>query len=185
MNIVQSFDIDGPVLFEPRVFGDARGHFAETFRADDLAGVCGGLTFVQDNQSFSATRGTVRGLHLQRAPHAQGKLVRALTGSILDVAVDVRAGSPTYGRHIAVELSAENWRQLWIPPDFLHGFCTLTDDVTIAYKVTAYYSAAHDVSVAWDDAAIGIAWPAFARPDLLSQKDRNAIPLADLHAGRA
>jgi dTDP-4-dehydrorhamnose 3,5-epimerase len=168
------------VLIEPKRIGDARGSFSETFRQDRFTAEIGPVTFVQDNQSRSALKGTIRGLHFQREPRAQGKLVRAIRGAALDVAVDIRAGSPSFGRFEAVELSAENGHQLWMPPGFLHGFCTLSDDVELAYKVTDYYSPEHDAGVRWDDPDIGIPWPVDANAVVLSDKDRKAPLLRDL-----
>ncbi|MGU3538852.1 dTDP-4-dehydrorhamnose 3,5-epimerase [Methylobacterium sp. A54F] len=167
-------------LVRPKRFGDARGWFSETYRADALAE--GGIpnAFVQDNQSFSAPQGTVRGLHFQIAPAAQAKLVRVLAGAILDVAVDLRRASPTYGRHVAVRLDAEGGEQLFVPAGFAHGFCTLVPDTMVAYKVDAYYSPAHDRNLAFDDPQIGIAWPVEAGAAILSDKDRAAPRLADL-----
>jgi dTDP-4-dehydrorhamnose 3,5-epimerase len=166
----------------PKRFGDARGWFSETFRADVLERAGIAAPFVQDNQSFSAPKGTIRGLHFQVPPQAQGKLIRVLQGAILDVAVDIRTGSPTYGRHVAVRLDAEGGEQLYIPHGFAHGFCTLTPDVMVAYKVDAYYSPAHDRALVWDDPAIGIAWPVAASEAILSDKDRRAPRLSDLGA---
>ncbi len=168
------------VLIEPKRIGDARGSFSETFRQDHFTSEIGPFNFVQDNQSRSARKGTIRGLHFQREPRAQGKLVRAISGAVLDVAVDIRPGSSTYGRFEAVELSSDNGRQLWIPPGFLHGFCTLTDDVELAYKVTDYYSPEHDAGVRWDDPDIAIPWPVDASEAVLSDKDRKAPLLRDL-----
>jgi dTDP-4-dehydrorhamnose 3,5-epimerase len=167
------------VLIEPNRIGDARGSFVETFRQDRFTAEIGPVEFVQDNQSHSAARGTIRGLHFQREPRAQGKLVRVLGGAILDVAVDIRAGSPSFGRFVTAELSAQNGQQLWIPPGFLHGFCTLTEDVVLAYKVTDYYSPGHDAAVRWDDPAIGIPWPVNSADAVLSDKDRKAPLLQD------
>ena len=166
----------------PKRFGDARGWFSETFRADVLARAGITAPFVQDNQSFSAPKGTVRGLHFQVPPQAQGKLIRVLQGAILDVAVDIRTGSATYGRHVAVRLDAEGGEQLFIPHGFAHGFCTLTPDVMVAYKVDAYYSQPHDRALAWDDPAIGIDWPLGPEEAILSDKDRRAPRLSELEA---
>jgi dTDP-4-dehydrorhamnose 3,5-epimerase len=168
------------VLIEPKRIGDTRGSFSEIFRQDRFTAEVGPVTFVQDNQSRSALKGTIRGLHFQRKPRTQGKLVRAIRGAVLDVAVDIRTGSPSFGRFEAVELSAENGQQLWVPPGFLHGFCTLTDDVELAYKVTDYYSPEHDACVRWDDPDIGIPWPVAASEAVLSDKDRKALLLRDL-----
>ena len=131
---------------------------------------------------MSAAVGTVRGLHFQTAPFAQGKLVRCAAGALLDVAVDIRHGSPTYGHWVSVELSASNGRQLWVPPGFAHGFCTLTPATVISYKVTAFYSAEHDTGLAWNDPAVAVEWPDLAEPDTLSAKDRVQPKLAELPA---
>ncbi|MFA6205266.1 MAG: dTDP-4-dehydrorhamnose 3,5-epimerase, partial [Methylocystis sp.] len=136
--------------------------------------------FVQDNHSLSRDVGTVRGLHFQTAPFAQDKLVRVVSGRILDVAVDLRRSSQTFGRHVVVELSKENWRQLFIPIGFAHGFVTLEPDTEVIYKVTNFYSPQHDCGVAWDDPDIGIAWPAAAESAVLSDKDRKWPRLRDL-----
>lgn len=163
-----------------RRHGDARGWFSETFRADVLARAGIVQPFVQDNQSFSAPKGTIRGLHFQLAPQAQAKLIRVLAGAILDVAVDLRRQSPTYGRHVAVTLDAEGGEQLYVPHGFAHGFCTLTPDTMVAYKVDAYYSPEHDRALVWNDPDIGIAWPLPEAEAVLSDKDRRAPRLADL-----
>jgi dTDP-4-dehydrorhamnose 3,5-epimerase len=164
------------VLVAPVRHGDARGFFSETYREDLFQAAIGPVRFVQDNHSRSALKGTVRGLHYQRAPRGQGKLIRVVRGAIFDVAVDMRAGSATFGQHVAAELSAENGLQLWVPEGFLHGFCTLADDVEVIYKVTETYSAAHDAGVRWDDPALAIPWPVSAAEATLSEKDRNAPP---------
>ncbi|MDC7790055.1 dTDP-4-dehydrorhamnose 3,5-epimerase, partial [Rhodoplanes tepidamans] len=161
-----------PRLIVPRRFSDSRGWFCETFNARrllDQEGIAAG--FVQDNQSYSAKRGTVRGLHFQVPPHAQGKLVRAVRGRIYDVAVDIRRGSPTFGRFVAAELTAETGGQLWVPVGFAHGFCTLDDDVEVAYKVTDFYAPECEGGIAFDDPDIGIPWPV-AR-DLVSLSDKD------------
>jgi dTDP-4-dehydrorhamnose 3,5-epimerase len=168
------------VVIEPKKFGDSRGYFMETFRQSLFVEHIGAIEFVQDNQSLSAEVGTVRGLHFQLEPKAQGKLVRCIAGALLDVAVDIRTGSPTYGQHVAVELTAENSRQLWVPPGFAHGFCTLTSDTEISYKVTNYYSAEHDRGLLWNDATLGIDWPVEAEKAALSDKDKRQPTLADL-----
>ena len=175
-----TFEIAGPVLITPKRHGDARGFFSETFRSDLFRERLGGVTFLQDNHSVSAARGTIRGLHYQKLPRAQGKLVRVPRGAILDVAVDIRHGSPTFGRHVAVELSADNWAQLWIPPGFLHGLCTLTEDTEVLYKVTDYYSAEHDAAVRWNDPEIGITWPVEEGEATLSAKDLAAPMLSEI-----
>jgi dTDP-4-dehydrorhamnose 3,5-epimerase len=175
-------DIEGLLLVQPVRREDSRGHFAETFRRDLFRDRAGDIEFVQDSESRSARRGTIRGLHLQVAPRAQGKLVSVTSGAVLDVAVDVRPGSTTFGRHAAVELSVGNGCQLWIPPGFLHGFCTLADDTWVRYKVTDFYSPGHERSVRWDDPAIGIAWPVHPAEAILSDRDRAAPLLSDLFA---
>lgn len=177
----QTFDIVGLALLTPRHIGDERGYFAETFRADIFADKIGDYKFVQDNESMSARVGTIRGLHFQSEPHAQGKLVRCTAGALFDVTVDIRAGSPTYGQWIGETLTPENGKQLWIPPSFAHGFCTLEPNTVMAYRVTGgYYSAECDKGLAWDDPAIGISWPDVADADTLSAKDRKQPLLADL-----
>ncbi|MCJ2045601.1 dTDP-4-dehydrorhamnose 3,5-epimerase [Methylobacterium sp. J-078] len=165
----------------PKRFGDARGWFSETYRADVLAKA--GITdvFIQDNQSFSAPQGTVRGLHFQRTPMAQAKLIRVLSGAILDVAVDLRRDSPTYGQHVAVRLDAEAGEQLYVPIGFGHGFCALAPDTMVAYKVAGgVYSPEHDGALLWNDPALGIAWPVTEAEAQLSDKDRVAPRLAEL-----
>ncbi|KQO59849.1 MULTISPECIES: dTDP-4-dehydrorhamnose 3,5-epimerase [unclassified Methylobacterium] len=164
----------------PNRFGDDRGWFSETFRADILAEAGIDVAFVQDNQSFSAQTGTVRGLHFQLEPAGQAKLVRVLSGSILDVAVDLRHGSETYGRHVAVRLDAAEGEQLYVPVGFAHGFCTLEPDTMVAYKVSSYYSRAHDRNLAWNDPDLAISWPVSAEAAILSDKDRVAPSLAQL-----
>ncbi len=174
------FEISGPVLIEPDRMTDERGFFLETFRLDLFVAEVGPVAFVQDNHSRTHAKGTVRGLHHQLAPRAQGKLVRVGRGAILDVAVDIRPQSLTFGRHVAVELSERNNLQLWVPPGFLHGFCTLTDDVDVLYRVTDHYSPAHDRSVRWNDPDLDIAWPVPAEAAMLSAKDRDAPMFADV-----
>ena len=177
---ITPLEIPDLLLIEPTRIGDSRGFFSETFRADRFEEAAGPIRFVQDNQSLSATRGTIRGLHFQKDPRAQGKLIRVTRGAILDVAVDIRQGSPTYGRHVAVELSLETWRQLWVPAGFLHGFCTLTYDTEVIYKVTDYYSREHDAGVRWNDPDIGVAWPVSEAEAQLSEKDKTAPLLRDI-----
>jgi dTDP-4-dehydrorhamnose 3,5-epimerase len=179
---ISPLPLDGLLLITPRRMGDVRGFFSEVFRKDLFEAAAGPVDFVQDNHSFSAHQGTLRGLHYQAPPAAQGKLVRVSRGAVLDVAVDIRKASPTYSRHVAIELSAENWRQLWIPPGFLHGFCTLTGDVEFLYKVTRAYSAAEDGAVLFNDPDLGIAWPFPEEALTLSARDRAAPRLRDLPA---
>ena len=169
-----------PVSMRPRRFGDARGWFMETYSEAAAAAAGIDVRFVQDNQSFSATEGTVRGLHFQRPPHAQAKLVRCVRGSIMDYAVDVRRGSPTYGRWVSAKLTAESGEQLFVPVGFAHGFVTLEPDVEIAYKVSDVYAPECDGGVAWDDPLIGIDWPLPISGAVLSDKDRSLPTLAEL-----
>ena len=179
---VETFEIAGPLLITPPRYGDARGFFSEVFRQDRFDVAAGPVVFVQDNQSRSNGRGVIRGLHYQAPPAAQGKLVHVTRGAVYDAIVDARQGSPTYGRHIGVELSEDNGRQLWVPAGFLHGFCTLTDHVEFLYKVTAYYSPEHDGAVAFDDPELGINWPLDGAEPLVSDKDRRAPRFVDMPA---
>jgi dTDP-4-dehydrorhamnose 3,5-epimerase len=176
----RTFDLDGPLEIKPRKISDDRGYFSETFRLNDFSQHAVGANFVQDNQSLSVRPGTIRGIHFQSHPAAQGKLVRCLAGKLFDVAVDLRVGSPTYGRWISVILSPEEINQLWVPVGFGHGFCALEPNSIISYRVTDYYSPEHDKGVAWDDPDIGIDWPDVADPATLSDKDRVQPKLADL-----
>lgn len=171
--------IDGVVLITPRRHGDGRGYFAETFRHDLFQQHCGPVSFVQENQSLSSEAGTVRGLHFQVAPKAQGKLVSCIVGALLDVAVDIRLGSVSFGRHVAIELSAANGCQLWIPSGFAHGFCTLMPDTQVSYKVTDYYSREHEQGLFWNDPGLGIPWPVEDDKAVLSDKDRVLPSLHD------
>lgn len=166
----------------PRRIADSRGYFCEVFRQDWFSANVADVSFVQENQSLSVRAGTVRGLHYQKAPMAQGKLVRCVVGSIFDVAVDIRHGSPTFGQWDAVTLSAELGNQLWIPEGFLHGFCTIEEDSVVAYRCTNYYSGAHDSGVAWNDPDIGIDWPGQADISSLSSKDSDQPRLRDVAA---
>ncbi|MEN2786377.1 dTDP-4-dehydrorhamnose 3,5-epimerase [Sphingomonas qilianensis] len=175
-----SLDLAGPMEIELSRFSDDRGYFVETFREMKFFEEAGEYRFVQDNQSLSTRCGTVRGIHFQTHPFAQGKLVSCLAGSVFDVAVDLRADSPNYGKWAGVTLSAVKGNQLWIPPGFGHGFCTLEPDTVVSYKVTAYYSKADDLGVAWDDPDIAITWPAVADATSLSPKDRAQPALAAL-----
>ena len=179
---VERLDIPDVVLLTPPRFGDARGFFSETYNAARLAEAGIALPFVQDNQSLSRQRGVVRGLHCQVAPFVQGKLVRCIRGAIWDVAVDARSGSPSYGRWVAAELSAENWSQLWVPPGFLHGFCTLEPDTEVLYKVTAPYDKASERAVLWNTSDLALPWPIAPGEAVLSDKDRE-LPGFDAAAG--
>lgn len=172
--------VPGPVLVTPRRFGDHRGFFLETYSARDFAALGIPDVFVQDNHSLSAKPGTVRGLHFQLPPHAQAKLVRVLRGAILDIAVDIRRSSPSFGQHVAVELTAENAQQLFIPAGFAHGFCTLSPDTEVAYKVTDLYAPECDRGIAWNDPDLALPWPFDATAVQLSDKDRRAPRLRDL-----
>ena len=167
-------------ILSPRRFGDDRGFFSEVYKTSTFDAAFGPHVFVQDNHSWSAKIGTIRGLHFQTEPHAQGKLIRVTRGRILDVAVDIRRSSPTFGQHVAVELSAANWKQLWIPPGFAHGFCTLEADSELHYKVTSLYAPTHDFGLAFDDPDLAIAWPVNLDDAILSDKDRKHPRLADL-----
>ncbi|MGB0853826.1 MAG: dTDP-4-dehydrorhamnose 3,5-epimerase [Pikeienuella sp.] len=167
-------------MITPRRFGDNRGWFSETFSAARMADAGLDHVWVQDNHSFSATAGTLRGLHFQAPPFAQTKLVRITRGAVLDVAVDIRRGSPTYKKWVAVELSAENGVQLYIPRGFLHGFVTLTADCEMLYKVDAPYSAESDGGVRYDDPDLDVDWGPMASGATLSDKDRAAQSFADL-----
>lgn len=176
MNLIET-PIKDLLVLEPKVWKDNRGYFYESFsqRVFDQAGI--EVNFVQDNQSFSQ-KGTLRGLHAQANPFAQGKLVRVIQGSVVDVAVDIRKDSATYGQHFAIELSGENHKQLWVPPGFLHGFLTLEDNTIFCYKVTNYYDKDSEIGIMWDDATINIDWASYLDPSnfLLSDKD---LVLAD------
>ena len=181
MNCTETKIPDVKVL-TPRKFGDDRGFFSETYNKLTLAELGIDLEFVQDNHSLSVPRGTIRGMHFQIPPFAQDKLVRVVRGAILDVAVDLRRSSPTYGRHVAVEVSAAKWNQVMVPIGFAHGFCSLEPDTEVIYKVTNYYSVEHDRGVLWSDPALGIEWPVSAERAFLSDKDKNWPPLAELPA---
>ena len=166
------------ILIEPARFGDDRGFFSEVFSRRALAEHGITADFVQDNHSLSRQKGVLRGLHFQRPPSTQGKLVRVVRGAIFDIAVDIRQGSATFGQHVASELSAANWQQLWIPAGFAHGFVTLEEDTEVLYKVDAYYDREADAAIAWNDPALGIDWP--VSDPILSDKDRKALKLADI-----
>jgi len=177
---IQYFDIKGPCLFTPKRFGDDRGFFMETFRQSIFkTATQSQLRFVQDNHSRSSQKGTLRGLHFQTPPHPQGKLVRCTIGAILDVAVDARTASPTYGQYVKAELNSENGKQLWVPPGFLHGFLTLTDNVDVQYKCSDYYNAECDGGVLWNDPDLNIDWGITPDKVILSDKDKTAQTFAD------
>ncbi len=168
---VERLAIPDVILVTPPRFGDHRGFFSEVFNQEGFAAVGIHQPFVQDNQSLSRERGVVRGLHCQVAPHPQGKLVRCIRGAIWDVAMDAREGSATYGQSVSAELSADNFAQLWIPPGFLHGFCTLHPDTEVLYKVTDRYSRDSERGVLWNDPALALAWPIKPEEAILSDKD--------------
>jgi dTDP-4-dehydrorhamnose 3,5-epimerase len=177
-----SFEFDGPLEIRPRKIEDERGYFSEIFKLAAFEERAGPVHFVQDNQSLSARPGTIRGIHFQSHPAAQGKLVRCLAGKLFDVAVDLRRGSPTYGRWVSAILTPEENNQLWIPTGFGHAFCSLEPNSVINYRVTAYYSPENDKGVAWDDPDIAVDWPQIADPETLSAKDRKQPSLAELPA---
>ncbi len=176
---IEPLEIPEVLLLTPPKFGDARGFFSETWSRAKLAAQHFDHDFVQDNQSLSTQVGTIRGLHCQTAPSIQGKLVRVVRGAIWDVAVDIRHGSPTYGKYAAATLSAENWRQLWIPGGFLHGFCTIEPDTEVIYKVTADYDKGAERAVIWNDPDLALPWPVAPEAALLSDKDRILPRLAE------
>ena len=171
MNFIKT-EIDGVVIVEPKVWGDARGYFFESFRESEMEEALGGVKFVQDNESRSSY-GVVRGLHFQKEPYAQAKLVRVVLGAVLDVAVDIREGSPTFGRHVAVELTGENHRQLFIPRGFAHGFAVLSKEAVFQYKCDNYYHPEAEGAIAWDDPDLAIDWRIPASDVILSAKDSN------------
>ena len=176
MNIIETA-LPGVLIIEARVFGDARGFFMETWNAKDFAEAGIDPAFVQDNHSRSQ-KGVLRGLHFQK-PGPQGKLVRVTHGAVFDVAVDLRAYSPTFGKWVGVELSAANKRMFWVPEGFAHGFLTLEDDTDFLYKCTAPYAPQSEHTLAWDDPAVGIAWPDIGMAPLVSEKDARGTSLAD------
>lgn len=179
MVTINPLGLDGVLELVPVRHGDGRGFFSETYNQRRLAEAGIELEFVQDNHSFSAARGVLRGLHYQLPPMAQWKLVRVVHGAILDVVVDIRRNSPTFRHWIGLEVSAEKWNQILVPAGFAHGFVTLTENTEVVYKVTEYYSPEHDRSLRYDDPDIGVAWPAFPDGHQLSDKDRRAPRLAE------
>lgn len=171
---VKALDLEGVLEIVPKRHGDARGYFCETWNAERFAQAGIDLTFVQDNHSYSAAAGVLRGLHYQLPPRAQDKLLRVVRGTVFDVVVDIRRSSPTFGKWSALEVSAEKGNQILVPKGYAHGFVTLVPDTEILYKVTDTYSPEHDRSIRFDDPAIGIAWPSLAGGFQLSDKDRKA-----------
>ena len=178
MNIIKT-EIEGLIIIEPRIFKDARGYFFESFSQREFEEKICQTTFVQDNESYSCY-GVVRGLHFQQAPFSQAKLVRVVKGVVLDVAVDIREGSPTYGQHAAIELTEENHRQLFIPRGFAHGFAVLSDEVIFQYKCDNYYAPQSERGIAWNDPALNIDWRIPADKIILSEKDTKYPLLKDL-----
>ena len=176
---VEKTALDGVLILTPRRFIDDRGFFTESYNAARFADAGVTADFVQDNHSHSTKAGTVRGLHFQAPPFAQSKLVRVLRGAVIDVAVDARKGSPTYGRWVGVDLSAENGKQIFVPQGFLHGFITLTPNTDVAYKVDAFYDKASDGAVRWDDPDLAIDWGPAAKDAMLSEKDAAAQSWTD------
>lgn len=178
MNIITT-EIEGIVILEPEVLGDERGYFFESFSQREFEEKVCKTTFVQDNES-SSRYGVLRGLHFQRPPHAQAKLVRVVKGKVLDIAVDIRKGSPTFGKHVSIELSGENKRQLFIPRGFAHGFAVLSDEVVFQYKCDDYYAPHTEGGILWNDPALGIDWKLPAEDLILSEKDKKNILLKEL-----
>ena len=166
-------------IYQPKRFGDARGYFSEWYNARNFAAAGLDQLFVQDNLAFSAAVGTLRGLHYQKPPHAQGKLVGVLQGAVFDVALDIRQGSPTYGQHVSVELSAELGNQIFVPPGFAHGYCTTRPDTLVAYKVTDFYHPETEGGLLWNDPDLAIAWPVDGAPQL-AERDARLPRLAEL-----
>lgn len=176
---VEALNIPAVKILAPGKHGDDRGFFSETYNKKALAASGIRLEFVQDNHSFSAAKGTVRGLHFQTPPFAQDKLVRVVRGAVFDVAVDLRRDSPTYGRHVSATLSATAWNQILVPIGFAHGLMTLEPDTEVIYKVSDYYAPAHDHGLLWDDPTLGIEWPLAEHEAILSDKDRAQPRFAD------
>lgn len=177
---VDDLDISAVRVLTPKKHGDHRGFFSEVYNKKALAEAGVAIDFVQDNHSLSAEKGVVRGLHFQVPPFAQDKLVRVVRGSVFDVAVDLRRGSPTYGQHVSVVLSAEAWNQILVPIGFAHGFMTLEPDTEVIYKVSNYYAPDHDKGLLWNDPDLGIAWPIPEGEAILSDKDRKQPRFADI-----
>lgn len=179
---IERASISDVLLIRPAKHGDQRGFLSETFRASTLSEIGVAVDWVQDNHSYSAKRGVVRGLHFQAPPAGQAKLLRVTRGAIFDVALDLRKGSATYGSCVAVELSAENWRQIFVPAGFAHGFCTLRDDTEVLYKMSSYYDPAHEGGVLWCDPDLAIDWPVSPEQATISDRDRLWPRLKDLHS---
>lgn len=180
--IIKSLTIPEVKIIHPKKHGDERGFFSETYNQRNLAKADIDITFVQDNHAFSAEKGTVRGLHFQSPPFAQHKLIRVVSGAILDVAVDLRVGSPSYGQYVSAVISAKAWNQILVPVGFAHGLVTLEPNTEVLYKVSGFYSQEHDKGLLWNDPALGIDWPVSEAEALLSEKDMRQPLLADLPA---
>lgn len=180
MEVIKT-DIEGVVILKPKVFGDERGYFYESFSQREFEDNVCKTTFVQDNQSFSHY-GVLRGLHFQKPPYAQSKLVRVTKGRAIDVAVDIRKGSPTYGKHVAVELSEDNHHQLFIPRGFAHGFVVLGEEVVFQYKCDNYYSKESEGTIQWNDPDLGINWGIAPSEAILSEKDKHNVSFADFES---
>lgn len=178
MEVIRT-DIDGLLIIKPRLFEDGRGYFFESFSQRDFDAQIGPVKFVQDNESLSSY-GVIRGLHMQKAPYTQAKLVRVISGSVLDVAVDLRPGSPTFGRHVSLELSGENHLMFYIPKGFAHGFSVLSEKVVFQYKCDEFYHPEAEIAVKWDDPALGIDWRIPEEDAILSEKDKRHPLLKDL-----
>ncbi len=177
---VERLAIPEVLLLTPEKHADHRGFFSETWNRQALSKAGLDLDFVQDNHSLSRTAGTLRGLHFQTPPFAQDKLVRVVRGAVFDVAVDLRSGSPTFGRHVSAVISAENWAQILVPAGFAHGICTLEPDTEIIYKVSNYFAPDHDRGVSWNDPDLGIDWPIAESAVILSDRDKNLPSLSEL-----
>lgn len=177
---IEPLELPDCLVVTSKRFGDERGYFTETYNQADFKRAGIDAEFVQDNQSLSAVRGTVRGLHFQTPPYAQAKLLRVLRGAVLDVAVDIRVGSPTFGRHVTMKLDAQAPTQIFIPEGFAHGFCTLDDDTEVLYKVTAPYAPSHDRGLLWNDPDLSIAWPVEEKAVVISYKDTVFPRLSEL-----
>lgn len=180
MNFIET-PIKGLIIIEPKIWKDDRGYFYESYNEKLFKEAGIDTSFVQDNQSYSQ-KGTLRGLHAQANPFAQGKLVRAIQGKVLDVAVDIRKGSPTYGQYFSVELSGENFKMFWVPPGFLHGFITLEDNTIFSYKVTGLYDKASELGVLWNDPDLNIDWKFDTRQAILSEKDKQLISFKEFNS---
>jgi len=179
---IEATSIAGVLIVRPKKFGDERGFFSEVFKQSVLREAGVAFDWVQDNHAFSASRGVVRGMHFQTAPFAQAKLLRVTRGAVYDVAVDIRKGSPTYGAHVGVELSADNWAQLLVPAGFAHGYCTLSEDTEVLYKVTAPYAPQNEGGLLWNDPDLGVDWPIAHSEATLNARDASWPRLRDLES---